>query len=93
MVWMLGSAVAKESVNGGEAHVSGCGEGHLMPLLYKLAGSAPASSPDHVRRVSDRRAPQSPELLHPESRGYPLHVPAGSRSIIPVEADQRLFSP
>jgi prolyl-tRNA synthetase len=34
MVWMLGSAVAKEGVNGGEAHVSGCGD--AVPFRFKM---------------------------------------------------------
>src|SRR5258706_2956586 len=34
MVWMLGSAVAKEGVNRGEAHVSG--RRYTVPLRFKI---------------------------------------------------------
>jgi prolyl-tRNA synthetase len=34
MVRMLGSTVAKEGVNGGEAHVSGCGD--AVPFRFKI---------------------------------------------------------
>jgi hypothetical protein len=34
MVWMLSSAVAKEGVNRGEAHVSGCRD--TVPLRFKM---------------------------------------------------------
>jgi hypothetical protein len=43
MVWMLGSAVAKEGVNGGEAHVSGRG---AVPLQDVEGNPAPPEDRD-----------------------------------------------